>query len=349
VPQPLAYTDDLEQEVPDEARVVEETIERMRHTMEKAFEVHRHARSGTHVKSHGIATGSLRVHDDLAPELAQGFFATPAEHEVVVRYASEPGQIDPDTAQRARGLSLKVLDVPGEKLRDGWTSHDFLFNTWPVLPEGDAATYLVAITERERHAGHHLRTTGATLARTRDPAAVLFERTPNLHPVAHTYYSQSAFRHGDFVAKYRVRPTGADVSAVSDREVGRTDPPGVLRDWVREFFATGTATYELEVQLCTDLDAMPVEDTSVEWPEDQSPFRPAATLTLPPQETFSAARRTFVEDRMAWRIWNGLAAHRPLGSINRVRRAGYEVLGQWRHDENAVTQVDPRSLSEVPD
>jgi len=348
-PTPIPYRDDLEQEQEGEAQVIEDTIAHMRHTMEQAFELHRKATSGTHAKSHGIVTGSLRVHDDLPPELAQGLFARSGTYEIVMRYASEPGQIDPDTAKRARGVALKVLDVEGEKLDPSWSSQDFLFNTWPVLPDGDAASYLMAIQERDKHAGHHLRTDAATLARTRSPQALLFERTPNLHPVAHTYYSQAAFRHGEYVAKHNLRPVGPDIAAVADREVGRGDAPGVLKDWVRKFFTTGTATYELGVQLRTDADTMPVEDTSVTWPEETSPYRPVATLTLPPQETFSAARRTYAEDRMSWRIWNGLAAHRPLGSINRARRAVYAELSQWRHDENAVTMHDPRSLAEVPD
>ncbi len=45
---------------------------------------------------------------------------------------------------------------------------------------------------------------------------------------------------------------------------------------------------------------MPIEDASVEWPRDASPCRTVATLHLPHQETFSAARRTYAEDVMSW-------------------------------------------------
>lgn len=72
----------------------------------------------------------------------------------MIRYASAPGVVDPDTVKRARGLTLKVLGVPGEKLREGWTSQDFLVNTWLVIPQGDAAKYLHAIKQRDKHFGH---------------------------------------------------------------------------------------------------------------------------------------------------------------------------------------------------
>ena len=137
--------------------------------------------------------------------------------------------------------------------------------------------------------------------------------------------------------------------AAKQQKVGRNDPPGVLSQWVREFHATHPARFELRVQLCTDLDTMPVEDASSEWDEDASPYVAVATIDVPPQESFSAARRVYAEDVMSWRPWYGLAAFRPLGSINRVRRRAYEELGGWRHDVNARAEHNPTSLADVPD
>jgi len=346
--QAVRWSEDLETALPDEESVVEETVRLMRSTLEKSFEEHRHGTSATHAKSHGVVTGTVTVPDDLPPELAQGMFASPATYEAVVRYASEPGQIDPDTARRARGLALKVLDVPGEKLEPGWTSQDWLFNTWPVIPQGDAATYLDAIRARERHAGHHLRSVAATAVKHPAPKGLLFDRTPNLHPLAFTYYTQGAFRLGDHVAKLGVFPVAAEQLALADREVSAGDPPGVLARWVHDYFAGTAARYELRAQLLTDVDRMPVEDASVEWPEELSPYRTVAVLDLPPQESFSPARRVHAEDVMAWRPWSGLVEHRPLGSINRVRRRAYAELGAWRHEVNARAEADPRTLDEVP-
>lgn len=67
------------------------------------------------------------------------------------------------------------------------------------------------------------------------------------------------------------------------------------------------------------------------------------------QESFSPARRVYAEDVMSWRPWFGLTAHRPLGSLNRLRRPAYEALGAWRHEVNAVEERDPVSLADVPD
>ena len=345
---PVPYSDDVEQLLPDEDAVVDETVRTMRHTMEQTFEKLRHQTSGTHAKSHGIVTGSLEVAAGLPSELAQGLFAAPATYEAVVRYASEPGAVEPDTVQRARGLALKVLDVPGDKLRDGWTSQDFLFNTWSTIPQGDAATYLNAIRARDEHFDHYLATTAATLAGHPSPQESQFDRTPNHHPVGYRYYSQGAFRHGDFFGKYALVPVSEAAVAAADREVDRHDPPGILRDLVREFYADQGATYALQVQLCTDQKRMPVEDASEPWDEEVSPYRTVATLTLPVQESFSPARRTYAEDVLSWRPWYGLVAHRPLGSINRVRDRVYAELGAYRHAQNARAEENPTSLAQVP-
>lgn len=341
---PTRYTDELETPLRDESAIIAETVTRMRHLMQIAFEEHRHATSATHAKTHGVVTGRLEVLPDLPPELAQGLFAAAGVYEVVLRYASEPGTLEPDTVQRARGIALKVLDVPGEVLREGWTSQDFLFNTWPVIPQGDAAAFLNLIRSRDTGPGAQ----PGPPARPLTEEDLLFDRTANVHPLAATVYSQGAFRYGDHVAKIALAPVG-DQLGLADRTVGEDDAPGVLSDWVQAWYAEHGGQYELRVQLQTDVEAMPVEDASVEWPEDVSPYRPVATITFPPQQAFTAARRVHAEDVMSWRPWFGLAAHRPLGSINRLRRDAYAQLGDARHAMNAATEQDPKHLSDVPD
>ena len=230
------------------------------------------------------------VTDDLPPELAQGLFARPGTYEIVLRYSSEPGAIETDTVPRARGASLKVLDVPGGS-----------------CPRVGRA-----------------RTSSSTPGRSGDVEA-LRESQLCLAPVAPEQHE------------------------AGKREVTPTDPPGVLSDLAREYHAAHPARYELRVQLCTDLDAMPIEDASIPWDQEISPYRPVATIDIPPQESFSPERRVYAERVMSWRPWNGLGPHRPLGSINRLRHRLYQQLGEWRHQTHATAEHNPVRLEEVPD
>ncbi|MBW0103096.1 catalase family protein [Pseudonocardia sp. KRD291] len=349
---PIPYSDDVEQTQPDEAEHIARCIDAMHRTNEMTFDQHRHGYRATHAKSHGILRGTLEIHDDLPPELAQGLFATPGTHPVVVRIATETGQLDDDRAANARGFALKILDVPGEKMHPRAPDipvQDFLFNTLPVLPPGTAKKFMELAEIRERYF-HDLTGMDEAVGQ-RDDAEELtaFGRLANIHPLAHAYYTQAAFRYGDHVAKLAVYPGTAEQEALSERSVTDADPDHVLRDLLASWATDRETVFDVRVQLRTNADTMPVEDAAVYWPEDESPYRSVATVRLPPQDAYSPARRVFADDRLAFRPWNGLPAHRPLGSINRLRRRAYEVMGQQRFTLNATTGTEMTAVDELPE
>jgi hypothetical protein len=94
---------------------------------------------------------------------------------------------------------------------------------------------------------------------------------------------------------------------------------------------------------------MPVEDASVLWPETASPHQPVARIVIPPQEAYSPARRVFADDVLSFNPWQGVAAHRPLGSIMRSRRNAYEASTARRHALNVQPRIEPKTISELPD
>ena len=68
------------------------------------------------------------------------------------------------------------------------------------------------------------------------------------------------------------------------------------------------------MQLCVDLVKMPVEDASVEWPQELSPFVAVARLTVGPQAGWTEALAREIDDGMSFNPWHALAAHRPLAT-----------------------------------
>ena len=147
---------------------------------------------------------------------------------------------------------------------------------------------------------------------------------PETNPLGETYFSQVPFLYGLHMAKWQIAPVSPELQALKDAPVDLDDKPDGLRDALNQHFAAHGGEWELRVQLCTDVEAMPIEDATVPWPEDRSPFVPVARITVPPQPAWSDARSAEMDDGLAFSPWHGLAAHRPLGSINRVRRAAYE-------------------------
>ena len=98
-----------------------------------------------------------------------------------------------------------------------------------------------------------------------------------------------------------------------------------MRLALEETLRTQEVLFEFQVQLRTSERTMPIEDASVEWPESESPYRTVAHLLLPRQE-IELLRQQDAYKNLSFNVWHALAAHRPLGGINRVRRSGLSAL-----------------------
>ena len=171
---------------------------------------------------------------------------------------------------------------------------------------------------------------------------------PNNHILGETYTTLGAIRYGDYVAKVSVAPLSENVKALAGKEMDVSEP-GAYRDMVVDFFRTQGAEYELRAQLCTDLKTMPVEDASIDWPQDQSPYQALGKIVIPAQDTFSPARRVFADDVLSFNPFHCLPEHLPLGSINRVRIKAYASSTNYRHAMNAQPKVEPTDINQLPD
>lgn len=356
---PIRYHDDVEVPVENEAEISQRIVERMAATQAENADRHRHAHRDAHAKSHAIITGQLTVHDDLPHELAQGIFATPGTHEVVARLSSAPGDIHSDEIPAPRGFALKIIGVEGERLSPdlGGANQDFLMVNFPTLAFGTVTKYEDMLDILEKNASNPAAAQKAVSAAARGIASITEKlgRTPGAtvqglandysHMLGETFYTQAAIRYGDHVAKMSLAPTG-EVAELTGVDVG--DDFDAMRTAVVRHFMTKGATYELRAQLCTDLKTMPVEDAAVLWDEDEAPFRTVATVRFDPQDVSLPARRVVGDDHLAFNPWNGVEAHRPLGSIMRVRKLAYESSSRQRHDLNAVPREEPDSLADLP-
>lgn len=356
----ILFSESIETTVPDEAQITREIVARMGANQLHSAERHRHAHRDAHAKSHAVLKGHMRVHDDLPPELAQGIFSRPRTYEIVARLSSAQGDIHSDEVPAPRGFAAKVIGVEGERLAPelGGANQDFLMVNIPVLAFGDIKKYQKMLGPLERKAGspEAVQKLGAAVARGASRLVESFGGTlgatlqglasSNAHMLGETFHTQAAIRFGRHVAKLSLTPEGA-LRGLSGQSVG--DGFSSMRDAVAAWFADNGAQFRLNAQLCTDLDAMPVEDAAVLWDPNASPHCPVATLEFPAQAPYSPERQVHGDDHLAFNPWNGIQDHRPLGSIMRVRRAAYENSSEQRHRLNALPRREPDSLSEIPD
>lgn len=100
---------------------------------------------------------------------------------------------------------------------------------------------------------------------------------------------------------------------------------------VREDARAVVFKFQVQRRATSGLDvARDIENASTEWPESEHAFVTVATITIPPQGFDSPGRRAACES-LIFSPWHGVQEHRPLGGINRMRRAVYEASASFRH------------------
>ena len=355
------YSDDVETIAPDESETFQKIVEAMGKGGKIARERYGKSVRVSHAKAHGLLSGELVIADGLPDALRQGLFAVPGRHDVVVRLAQVPGEyLDDRKVSTPRGMAIKVLGVNGEKLagHEG-TTQDFLLDTGKVFNAPSAKVFLAAITATEAATpmGEGLKQAVSTASRLTNKALnavglnsanLEFYGHPFNHPLGESYYSQAAIRYGDYIAKIRARPDTPGLASLAEKPFDPQDENG-LRSATIAFFKSHPAEFEIAVQLCTNLDRMPVEDASKDWLEDESPYVPVGRLILPVQEAYAKGAVDRLDEGSSFCVSHSLSAHRPLGSIMRARMHAYPLLGgaRLRDNDRPVAEPSDRSNAEL--
>ena len=358
---PLPYTPSVEVVEDDEQETIQQLIGQMTKIQQKTFEDGGHAIRSVHAKSHGLIEAKLIV-TDLPAYLAQGLFAKGGTYPVVMRFSAIPGDILDDNVSAPRGLSIKIKGVEGTRLpgSDGATTQDFVMVNGPVFSAPNAKKFLgtlkllAATTDKAPGLKQAVSTALQGVERVVEAfggesgTLKALGGHPETHVLGETYYSQTPFLYGDYMAKLSIAPVSAGLKALTDAKVDLDDKPDGLRAAVVDFFSTHGGEWEIRAQLCTDLDKMPIEDASVEWPEDESPYVTIGRLVAEPQPAWTAARSAVVDDRLAFSPWHGVAAHRPIGGVNRARKPAYENSKRFRAEHNGVAIDEPAKEALLP-
>ncbi|CAN5420834.1 catalase family protein [soil metagenome] len=359
---PVPFDSAVETVSPDEADAVASLTTSFRHILETTSKDYGHAVRGVHAKGHGIIKGNFAIVSGLSPELAQGLFAQPGEFEAVLRISTAPGDILDDGVSAPRGIGLKVLSVPGERLgnEDGG-EQDFLMVNGPVFGAPTPAAFaknlklLAATTDKAEGAkvalSATLRVVEGAIEALGGKSALITQLggAPEVHPLGETYYSQTAYRYGAYIAKFSLAPVSPGLTERTGDTVNVHNRPDALREDVADVMIEQGGTWEFRVQLCSDLETMPVEDPTVPWDEKASPFVTVATFTAAPQTSWRNGVSQSEEDLLSYSPWHGLAAHQPLGAINRARRTVYEYSANFRAEVNQCTVHAIKMLEDLSD
>src|SRR5216683_741696 len=315
----LRFEPSIEQPRPDEPETIKTIVASIERTNASSFAARSHAIRQQHAKGQGFLKGELTVYDDLPDHLRQGMFATARSYPIIVRLSTAFGDIRSDRIRVPRGMAIKVLGVSGPKAlpEDNSTNQDFLLVNHKSY-FSDAAAYLSAQHSFE-----------------------LQPRTPDFALRAVGLAARSAIKLSN-CAGFQIPMVLNALGDAGNNIIGES------------FYSEGAIRFgdyvaKLRAELCTDLQRTPVEDASIEWPEEISPHQPLGRITLRSQAADSPARRAYTDDVLSFDPWRCLADHQPLGSIMRLRKEAYRKSSDFRRKPPTTEPTEPQHISEFPD
>lgn len=266
--------------------------------------------------------GSFEVLPGLPPHARHGLFAKPGRHEAWVRLSNGGTDRQADRKPDVRGFAIKLRGVSGPgALGSGPTqSQDFLLINHAAFAFAGPDEFV-----------------GLVKNMVKGPAALLaylvsrygffgalalvkrFGKTfnaPFSGFATTSFHSAAPIACGPYAVRVRLLPASDEVK------------PGASANWAGDFLGRlegGPLQFGLQLQFFVDEKRTPIEDASVDWPEDVAPYVTVGVLTIPPQDVQTAAGRELAAtiEAAAFDPWSALMAHRPLGEVMRARKAVY--------------------------
>ena len=332
-----------EELIPDgEAAMTRDIIQTAVRIVDQHRESTRYLRDA-HAKAHGCLKAEVQVLPDLATTLRQGVFSEPGKTwQATMRLSNGNAYPQFDSIRDARGMAIKLFDVPGKQLlndRQGRSEQDFVMFNHPNFFVSDVAEYrqnVAAQADGKKIMAffpgwdprtwqvRHLFIALATLS----PAPA--------SPTQTTYFSVSPYKFGEANVKFRVIPDPESCPTYT-LPTQNQNLPNFLRSALNQQLSTDRvpACFVLQVQRQDPGQYMPIEDTSIEWRERDAPFETVARIKLPAQD-FDTPALNLQCDNLSFNPWFGIDAHRPIGGINRLRKAVYEAVSDYRHSRNSA-------------
>lgn len=294
-------------------------------------------RRDAHPKMHGVVKAEFIVEPNLPPELQIGVFSQPHTYQAWIRFSNQDGIIQSDQKRDIRGMAIKLMGVPGDKLLEAECdeqTQDFIVISTNVFVTRNVAEFDALIKAM----------TGSLLAKIlffgthwRVIKNLLLSLKKFSNPLQMRYWSTTPYLFGRTAVKYSAIPHTTDTAAPPS-----SAGPDFLRTAMIHQLSQGDALFDFTVQLQKNAQSMPIEDPGKEWRESESPFRKVATIRILQQTFDSEAQRTFGEN-LSYTPWHSLPAHRPLGGINRARKIVYDAISTFRHERNGVPRREPTS------
>jgi catalase len=307
--------------------------------------------------------------------LKQGLLATPKQYPVWLRFANGRSEVKNDYESDARSMSVKIIGVNGERLSESHESQmqDIITQNADIFfikTIHDYHGFFKAVMNSRQPPFYKLSPLIWLLLHPQQFSALrtVTQRFPH-SLLTESYWSGSAYALGlppnfdpcqmglihqtyPAVIKYKFTPVAADPphqilpeKSRSQAQIEQAKTENTEDNYYRhqliEALAKPEAKYcwDFQIQFQT-LPQMSIDDVTIPWNEAESPFLTVGRLTVQHQMIHSPQQDEFAEN-LRFSPWNGLAVHRPVGALNRLRQMIYPIVAEYRHQKRQVNYCEP--------
>ncbi len=285
----------------------------------------------------------FRFSEELSPEFRAAFAAPGAAYPVTVRISNASGAHQPDKERDLRGIALRVKVSDQEY-------HDLLMTNFPVPHARDARQFVAFALAMS---GSRILAIPKVLWSVGPLEAFRMLRnvsTASKRPVRsvalESYWSRGAMLWGDAgPIRYFLRP--AQGAQPADAPV--SGDANYLRSEIGNRLSTADVVFDFCVQRFVDENKTPIENAAKGWKQSDSPAVCIAQVTLPRQDIYTteAAEAARAIEAMSYNPWHTTDDFRPLGNLNRARKAVYEASAAHRQNLRFLTEIPLRNRVSV--
>ncbi|MBE7941932.1 MULTISPECIES: catalase [Ramlibacter] len=279
-----------------------------------------------HRKQVVAAQGTLQVLDGTPGYAQHGVFAEPRDLEVWLRLSNGSFDRGPDAKPDIRGFALRVFGVAGPSNFGQPTEvQNFTFinqERFAFRASDEFLGFVEAAGRGGRSLARHLVSRYGLIGGPLQLARMAASTARRFQGFAsETFHSVLPMACGPYAVRLRLLPAAANGPAARGKA-----------DWSADFCDRLRARplhWDLQMQYYADERSTPIEDPTVAW---ATPWSTVAHLMLPRQDLGSPAGQALARqvEAGAFDPWQGLAEHRPLGEVQRARRATYLPSQQGR-------------------
>jgi len=289
-----------------------------------------------HRKEVLAARAVVEVFGDLPAAAAHGLFAEAGTYDAVVRMSN--GSVVPqrDAIPDVRGFALSVrgLEAPGA-LGGTTDRQDFLLINRPVFGFRTSQEFAEIVPVSAQGQTALIKYFVSRYGPWKGPLEAAKLTKDFLKPFSGfataTFHSAAPIRVGPYAARVRLtsRQDAMHLAAQLD-----------FSHEVKERLKSGDLEYDLALQFYVDEAQTPIEDGTVDWSTDVSPYVDVARVILPQQDAESISGKSLSEEVEAdtFDPWAALAEHQPLGEIMRARKVAYYASQQHRLADEAASE-----------